>query len=42
MDKISTKQALLDLLHVNVHLPEVAKDYPEFKPKIDFICEGNF
>ncbi|APS40612.1 hypothetical protein [Salegentibacter sp. T436] len=42
MDRISTKQALLDLLFVDVHLPKVAKDYQEFKPIIDFITEGNF
>ncbi|APG59006.1 hypothetical protein [Christiangramia salexigens] len=42
MGKISTKQALLDLIHVDVHLPKIASDYPEFKPITDFIIEGDF
>ena len=28
MEKLSAKQALLDLMHVNVHLPKIANDYP--------------
>jgi len=37
MEKFSLKQALLDLLHVDVHLPKIAKDYPEFDPLVAFI-----
>jgi hypothetical protein len=42
LDKISTIQALLDLLYVDVHLPKVANDYSELKPITDFIIEGDF
>lgn len=37
MEKFSIKQALLDLLYVDVHLPKVAKDFPEYQSLIDFI-----
>lgn len=37
MEKFSVKQALLDLLYVDVHLPKVAKDHPKLGPLIKFI-----
>ncbi len=37
MEKFSVKQALLDLLYVDVHLPKVAKDFPEYQTLINFI-----
>lgn len=37
MGKFSVKQALLDLLHVDVHLPEISKDHPELNELIQFI-----
>ncbi len=40
MEKFSVKQALLDLLFVDVHLLKIAKDYPEFTTIIQFIVEN--
>ena len=39
MEKLSVKQALLDLLYVDVHLPKVVKDHPEFSSLINFIVD---
>jgi len=42
MDKISIKQAILDLLYVDVHLSKVAQDFPNLKPITDYLLESNF
>ncbi len=41
MKKLPLKQALLDLLYVDVHLPKVAEDYPELSSLINFIVDHN-
>ena len=39
MEKLPLKQALLDLLYVDVHLPKVAEDFPELSSLINFIVD---
>jgi len=40
MEEISVKQALLDLLYVDVHLLKVEKEYPQLNPVIQFIIDN--
>lgn len=39
MEKFSVKQALLDLMYVDVQLPKVAKDHPKLESLIKFIVD---